>query len=112
MDIEFSSKKLQRQLSNENAMRRHYGHVMPALKLRLRVLDQADCLADVPHSRPEGRHQLFHDWDGHFAVWLTANYRLIFKPNHDPVPLLDDGGIDIGSVTSVEIVEIVDYHGK
>lgn len=43
---------------------------------------------------------------------LWGQYRLVFTPDHDPVPLLDDGGIDRASVTAIRIEEIVDYHGS
>jgi len=112
MDISFSSKKLGRQLASEKEMSRAFGHVMPALRRRLDVLRHVNCLAEVPHSKPDGRHELFHERQGHFAVWLTANYRLIFKPSHDRIPRRDDGGIDLGAITAVEIVDIEDYHGK
>lgn len=113
MKISFVTKKLERQLSGEKEMKKAFGHVMPALKLRLSLLRSVSNLSEVPHTRPEGRHLLHHDWSGHFAVWLSANYRLIFRPDHDPVPLSEDGGgFDIHAITAVEIAAIEDYHGK
>lgn len=32
-----------------------------------------------------------------------------FQPNHDPVPRLANGGIDIGHVTAI-IIEVIDDH--
>lgn len=43
---------------------------------------------------------------------LWGQYRLVFTPDHDPVPRLDDGGIDRASVRAIRIEEIVDYHGN
>lgn len=40
---------------------------------------------------------------------ITRN-RLIFIPDHDPVPRKDDGGIDLAQVTKITILEITDYH--
>jgi hypothetical protein len=37
-------------------------------------------------------------------------YRLIFIPANDPIPRLDDDGLDWSKVTEVEIVEIADPH--
>jgi proteic killer suppression protein len=45
-------------------------------------------------------------------VVLTGNWRLIFRPDHDPVPQRSDGGIDLAAVTAVIIVAIEDYHGN
>lgn len=56
--------------------------------------------------------QLTGDRSGQFAVHVTGPLRLVFVPDHEPVPRLDDGGIDQGAVTCIRILEIVDYHGK
>ena len=112
MEFSFSSNKFERQLSSEKEMNKAFGHVMPALKRRLSLLSSVACLADVPHTKPEGRHELFGDREGHFAVWLTKNYRLVFKPDHNPVPLQDDGGFNLRAITAVKFVAIEDYHGE
>lgn len=57
-------------------------------------------------------HQLHADRAGEFAVNLWGPYRLIFEPNHDPLPLFDDGGIDKSKVTNIRIKEVDDYHGS
>ena len=57
-------------------------------------------------------HPLTADRAGHFAVHLWGQFRLIFIPNHDPVPLLDGGGIDRAIVTRISITEVGDYHGE
>lgn len=61
---------------------------------------------------PGNCHQLHTDRDEEFAVDLWGPYRLIFEPDHDPVPRLDDGGIDTTNVTHIRIKEVDDYHGK
>jgi proteic killer suppression protein len=71
----------------------------------------APTLADMAGT-PGNCHQLHADRSGEFAVGLWGSYRLIFVPDQDPVPTLDDGGIDRTKVTHIEIKEVVDYHGK
>jgi toxin HigB-1 len=44
---------------------------------------------------------------GTFAVNLVHPRRLIFEPDQEPPPLLEDGGIDWGAVHTVNIL---DYH--
>lgn len=56
-------------------------------------------------------HALGADRRGQFAVSLWGSYRLIFIPDHDPIPTLADGGIDLTRVTQISITEVVDYHG-
>lgn len=80
------------------------------IQSRLAVLEAADTLAEAA-DRPALRlHQLIGGRSGQFAVDLVHPHRLVFRPNHDPVPLKDDGGIDTTLVTSITIVEVVDYH--
>ncbi len=50
------------------------------------------------------------DREGHYAVTLSGNWRLVFRPDHDPLPLLPDGGVDLERVTAIKIVEVIDYH--
>jgi plasmid maintenance system killer protein len=76
------------------------------------VLRKAPSLTSVPTGLPERRHRLSGDREGQYAVYLTHPYRLIFEPYHDPIPLRDDGGVDTDRVTSILIIEVVDYHGR
>ena len=40
---------------------------------------------------------------------LTGRY-LVFEPANDPLPVNDDGSLDLGAVTKVRILEVTDYH--
>lgn len=111
MKLAFASKKLRKQLADEKDMGKAFGHVMPALKRRLDLLAAAPSLEQVPVTRPPRRHELFQGLARHFAVDLTGNWRLVFRPDHDPVPVRSDGGVDLAAVTAVVIVAIEDYHG-
>ena len=77
---------------------------------RMMVLRAAINLSQVPHTKPERRHELSENHKGMFAIDLNHPYRLVFRPNHDPVPLKKDGGIDLESVTAIVIVGVEDYH--
>ena len=110
MDLSFASNKLARELADEEAMRKAYGDRAKRLKLRLDLLVATACLDDVPPVPPTRRHELTGGWAGHYAVDVTGNWRLIFRPNHDPVPRTEQGGVDLKSVTAIEIVSIEDYH--
>jgi proteic killer suppression protein len=47
-----------------------------------------------------------------FALHLWGSYRLVFEPDMRPLPTTEDGGLDTGRVTAIQIVEVVDYHGR
>ena len=47
---------------------------------------------------------------GQFGIDLIHAFRPIIIPNHDPIPISDDGGVDTTRVTAITILEVVDYH--
>jgi proteic killer suppression protein len=61
---------------------------------------------------PGNCHALSADRRGQYAVHLWGAMRLVFEPAHDPLPKLQDGGIDIKRITRINIGGILDYHGK
>ena len=77
---------------------------------RLAVLSAAPTLSMVPTVAPNRRHQLYGNRVGQYAVDLVHPHRLVFTPNHDPIPVKADGGIDMEQVTAITVIEIVDYH--
>lgn len=110
MKIDFANGKLRRQLESDKELSKAYGDRASRLKRRLAVLEQASNLSEVPTDPPDRCHQLDGEWAGCFAVVITGNWRLIFEPDHDPVPIYDDGGIDRAAVVAIRIRAIVDYH--
>lgn len=76
----------------------------------MKELKAADNLA-VMKTLPAAKcHELRQDRKGQLAVMVSGNYRLIFVPDHDPIPRNDDGGMDWVSITIIEVIEIEDYH--
>lgn len=110
MDVSFATRKFERELSDERAMKRAYGDRSDALRNRLFVLAAAQRLSDVPRGPPECFEQLKADRDEQFSVRLTRNWRLIFVADHNPVPRRKDGVIDLDQVTKVRLLEVVDPH--
>lgn len=111
MEITFQTKKLHGTFESERNLRKEFvSEIAKAIMRRMAVLKAAPCLEDVSHRPPERRHALAGDRQGQFAVDLKHPYRLIFQPAHDPLPLKDDGGIDLRRVTAIIIIEVEDYH--
>ncbi|WP_211233848.1 type II toxin-antitoxin system RelE/ParE family toxin [Maridesulfovibrio bastinii] len=92
-------------------MLKAYGQVK-AMKLmqRLNELDAAENLDQISHLPPPRCHELTNNRKGQFSVDLDYPYRLLFIPADDPVPLLENGGIDKSQVSEIEIIEIEDTH--
>lgn len=111
MEVSFANQKLQKLCNNAGKLQGAYGpECKKKIMLRLQQLQAAECLADV-RSLPSARcHELTADRVGLFAVDLLHPKRLIFRPDHEPVPVGKNGGIDWQQVTRVLVIEIVDYH--
>jgi proteic killer suppression protein len=111
LDVVFRSRKLAALVNADAQLRRRFGPRMAAaLRARLAVLELAENLGRVPTTPPMRCHQLHADRDEQSAVDLVQPYRLVFAPNHDPIPRLRDGGIDRSAVTAIIVLDIVDYH--
>jgi proteic killer suppression protein len=87
--VSFKSRKLARQLTVPKEMKKTYGSI---------TLPAARC------------HKLKGDREGQYAVSISGNYRLIFKPDHDPVPGKKDQSIDAIRVNDIHIMGTEDYH--
>ena len=110
MDVTFATKKLQKTCNSETALRGEFGPAMAKkIQTRLGQLAAADTLA-VMKLLPGRCHELTEDWAGHLALDLVHPKRLIFRPNHDPLPATDEGSLVWKLVTDVTVVEIADYH--
>ena len=73
-------------------------------------LKSFDTLADISHLPPARCHELTGDRAGQLSVDLVHPHRLIFIPDHDPVPEKPDGGLDRAKVTKVLVLEVCDPH--
>ena len=103
MDISFRTRKLAKVFSSERTLRREFGaRAARIIMIRLAVLLDAETLSEVPATPPQPPdvHQLTGDRDEQFAVYLNHPYRLVFVPDHDPLPRKEDSGIDLDQVTA------------
>lgn len=112
IEFSWSNKKFEKACTDDRAGAKRWGvDNWRLLQRRLVGLDAAPTLADMSGA-PGNCHALGADRAGAFAVDLWGPYRLVFTPDHDPVPRLEDGGIDRTQVTHIKIEEVVNYHGK
>lgn len=112
MEITYSSNKLKKQLTDAKEMSKAFGQLARKINQRHSELKSADTLA-IMRLFPAARcHELTANLTSCLAVDVSGNYRLIFRPNHDPLPLKEDGGLNWEEVTAITIEEIEDYHKK
>jgi proteic killer suppression protein len=79
------------------------------LKQRLDDIRAADTMA-VLETLPGHYHPLTANRAGQWACSLEEPYRLVFKPEGNPLPVSADGRLDTTKVVAVSIIEVVNYH--
>jgi proteic killer suppression protein len=111
LDITFKNNKLAKILNDRKKLLRVYGAPnSKRIMMRLEFLRASVCLDDVPRDPPYRLHALHHNREGQFAVDLEHPQRLVFEPNHNPLPRLKDSSVDLKRVTAITILEVEDYH--
>ena len=114
MDITFSSKKLQKQLSEKKVMAKTHSprrtKLLQIIMTQLRAAPTLGAFAP-PYSPPNRCHELKGNKKGQLSVDLDHPYRLLFKPINDPIPMRQEGGLDWFQVTAIEIKGVEDTHG-
>ena len=92
-------------------MQKQYGATFSKkLRQRLMELGAAKSLEEISRLPPPRCHELLQNRIGQFSADLNHPYRLLFIPAVNPVPRTEDGSIDRGKVSEIEIVEIADTH--
>lgn len=111
MKVSFQTTADQKLFSDPGNLRKKFGNEQAKLiRSRLNQLINVNALADL-RKLPQLRcHELKHNRAGQLSVDIRHPYRLLFLPDHDPIPQKSDGGLDWNQVTAVLIVGIVDTH--
>lgn len=114
MDISFKNKKLTKSFNEGAQLERIHGALgAKDIRIRMKEFRAAESVKDFwPPKSPPGRcHELTQGQrPGQLSVDLDHPCRLMFIPDHDPVPRLEDGGLDWSQVTAVQILGVEDTH--
>lgn len=111
MTIYFNNTKLMKICNTDRELMRRFGaENAKEIRKRLSQIHASDNLAILGELRSARLHPLKDNRAGQFAVDVKHPKRIVFVPNHDPVPKKQDGSVDLEEVTQVLILEIVDYH--
>ena len=77
--------------------------------IRLNALYAATTLEDVRYL-PGHFHELTGNRKGQWACNLDQPYRLVFRPQENPIPVDEDGRYKWSDIHGVVIEEITNYH--
>jgi proteic killer suppression protein len=111
VQLSFKTADLRDLCNDDKQLQRRFGEKgRKKIRQRLDDFDAAENLAvmgRLPGARCE---ELKGDRAGTFSVRVHDGYRIVFVPDHDPVPRKEDGGVNWPAVTAIRIESIEDYH--
>jgi len=91
-------------------MQKAFGIMARRVNQRMEELKAASNIEVMKTIPAANCHELKGNRQGEFAVNITGNFRLIFKPDINPVPRKADMNIDSIKVTDIKILGTEDYH--
>jgi hypothetical protein len=111
MQISYNSNKLEKSVSTPREIQKNYGTRAKLVSQRMAEIKTSASLAVLGTIPKANCHQLSNNLSGKLAVDISANHRIIFEPDHDPIPRKEDGGLDWSQVIKIKILSIgTDYH--
>jgi len=111
IEILFRSRKMEKACGSERESKRMWGKSSSLVRQRVAELAAAETLAEMMLLPAARCHPLKGDRAGQFAVDLRHPHRLVFEPVNNPLPRKEDGGIDLEKISTIYVLEVVDYHG-
>lgn len=109
MNITYSN-KIKKKLSSPSEIKRAFGTMAKKVQNRLDDISASPNLKVLMQIPSANCHPLSGNKHGEWAVDISANHRMIFEIDHDPVPRKDSGEIETIEVTDVRIIGTTDYH--
>ena len=102
MEVRYENKKLEKLCTDEREMRRKRADIADRLRLRVNALRTAETVGELSTHDPLGNwHPLGANLDGLWSGKLSANYRLLVRPDDSADPLY---------AVTVTVIDIDDYH--
>ncbi len=109
MELTYKNKKLQSICENtkyNKELVKNYGKdVAKKLPQRINELKAFNCVNDIPTCLPFRRHKLSGKYEGHFAVNITNQYRLIFRQKDNNIIIED-----LREIKKIMIMEVSKHY--
>lgn len=110
MELSYKTNKLEKSLTTDKGLLKLNSRLAKKIKQRRIQLKNADNL-EVISKLPQLRLHPYKGKDkGIWSIDIQENWRILFEINQDPIPTLEDGGVDLKAITIIKIVSVVDPH--
>ena len=110
MELSYKNNKLKKSLTTDKGIAKGYGTIAKKVKLRITQLINADNLEVISKLQVLRLHQHIGKGKGTWSIDIQENWRILFEVNQDPIPTLEDGGIDLKAITIISIESVEDPH--
>mgnify|MGYP001114331252 FL=1 len=110
MELSYKNNKLKKSLTTDKGIAKGYGTIAKKVKLRITQLINADNLEVISKLQVLRLHQHIGKGKGTWSIDIQENWRILFEINQDPIPTLEDGGIDLKAITIISIESVEDPH--
>ncbi len=109
MEIRFKNNKLENSFTDDRLLVKTYGELAKKIKQRygeLKAADNLSVIAKIPVLR-------LHQYTGKTNIWsvdIHQNWRILFTIDQDPIPILENGGVDLKAIEIIKIESVEDPH--
>ena len=109
MEIRFKSNKLENSFTDDRLLVKTYGELAKKIKQRygeLKAADNLSVIAKITVLR-------LHSNQGNKGIWsvdIHQNWRILFTIDQDPIPILENGGVDLKTIEIIKIESVEDPH--
>ena len=110
MKLLYKSNKLKKSFTTDKGLAKSYGKLAKKIKQRRIQLESADNLEVISKLPVLRLHQHIGKGTGTWSIDIQENWRILFQINQDPIPALEDGGIDLKAITIISIESVTDPH--
>ena len=110
MQINYKTKKLKRNLTDDRKLLKTYGQRAKKIKQRIKEIKSAEnlkILGEIPQLR---LHSYKGKREGEWSIDIKDNWRLIFTLEHEQTTTLKYGRLDLAKITIIKIESIEDPH--
>lgn len=110
MKLSYKTNKLEKSFTTDKGLAKSYGTLAKKIKQRRIQLESADNLEVISKLPALRLHQLIGKGKGTWSIDIHQNWRILFEIDQDPIPSLENGGVDLKAIKIICITSVEDPH--
>lgn len=110
MKLSYKTNKLEKSFTTDKGLAKSYGTLAKKIKQRRIQLESADNLEVISKLPVLRLHQHIGEGKGTWSIDIHQNWRILFEIDQDPIPSLENGGVDLKAIKIICITSVEDPH--